>query len=87
MNTTTNRPRIELTADDVLIACGKNESRIFAVAKYLGIAPHRFSTWFTESSAIARSLNATVSDPADTYIDCLYQKEVKGNVRPSTTPP
>jgi hypothetical protein len=73
MNTTTNRPRAELTADDVLIACGKNESRIFAVAKYLGIAPHNFSTWFTESSAIARSLNSTSKDPADTLRHILSQ--------------
>jgi hypothetical protein len=73
MNTTTNLPRIELTADAVLIACGKNESRIFAVAKYLGIAPHQFSTWFTESSAIARELNSATANPAETLQHILSQ--------------
>jgi hypothetical protein len=73
MNTTTNRPRIELDANQVCALCGKSERRIFSVAKYLGIAPHQFSTWFTESSAIARSLNATAADPTDTLRHILSQ--------------
>jgi hypothetical protein len=73
MNTTTNRPRIELTADAVLVVCGKNEGRIFAAAKHLGIAPHQFSTWYTEAMAICRELNATAADPADTLRYILSQ--------------
>jgi hypothetical protein len=73
MNTTTTRPRIELTANQVCELCGKNESRVFAVAKYLGIAPHQFSTWFTESSAIARELNSATANPAETLQHILTQ--------------
>jgi hypothetical protein len=42
-------------------------------AKYLGIAPHRFSTWYTECSAIARSLNSTAANPAETLAHLLTQ--------------
>jgi hypothetical protein len=73
MNTTTNRPRIELTANQVCELCGKNESRVFAVAKYLGIAPRQFSTWYTESCAIARELNSATANPADTLRHVLAQ--------------
>jgi hypothetical protein len=73
MNTTTNRPRIELDANQVCELCGKSERRIFAVAKYLGIAPHQFSTWYTESCAIARDLNSATANPADTLRHILSQ--------------
>jgi hypothetical protein len=73
MNTTTNRPRIELDANQVCDLCEKNEARVFAVAKYLGIKHHQFSTWYTESSAIARSLNATAANPSDTLRTILDQ--------------
>ncbi len=73
MNTTTNRPRTELDANRVCDLCEKNEARIFAVAKYLGIAPHQSSTWFTESSTIARSLNSTAANPAETLQHILSQ--------------
>jgi hypothetical protein len=73
MNITTNRPRIGLDANQVCDLCGKSERRIFAVAKYLGIAPHQFSTWYTESSAIARELNSTATNPAETLQHILNQ--------------
>jgi hypothetical protein len=73
MTTTTNRPRIELDANQVCALCGKSERRILAVAKYLGIAPHQFSTWYTESSAIARELNSATANPAETLQHILSQ--------------
>ena len=63
--------RKELTANQVAEVCGNNETRLLLVASAIGIN-HR-NSWYIAASEIARELNITAADPADTLRHILSQ--------------
>jgi hypothetical protein len=63
--------RKELTVNSVAAVCGKSETRLLLVASAIGIN-HR-SSWYIAASEIARELNTTAADPADTLRHILSQ--------------
>jgi hypothetical protein len=63
--------RTKLTPQTAAEVCGNNETRLLLVASAIGIN-HR-NSWYIAASEIARELNITAADPADTLRHILSQ--------------